>query len=119
MNALNSRIPESGTVVGTGPEGQSRARIMQGDHAQVGPVHLGVLAARHRAPDGQGEVFARLRIGNRQEADTVEVRGGDVVDLGEAGTLHVVQIAPQDPRHAGPDMPGRARGAVFVEHAPR
>lgn len=119
MNAQRGRIPEVGTVVGEGLDGQARARIMQGDHAQVGPVHIGVLAARYRDSEAQDEVFARLLLGNGQESDAVEVLGGDVVGLGDVGVLHIVQIAPQDPRHRGPDMPGRARGAVFVEHSPR
>lgn len=117
MNEQRSRIPESGTVVGEGPDGQARARIMQGGHAQIGPVHVAVLAARHRGAEGRGEIFARLMLGNRRGSETIEVSDGDVVDLDEAGALHIVQIAPQDPQHAGPDMPARARGAVFVEHA--
>lgn len=119
MNARQSRIPEVGTVVGQGPDGQARARIMQGNHAQVGPVHIGVLAARHRDADGQGEVFARLLLGDGQTSEAVEVIDGDVIDLGDAGALAIVQIAPENPQRQGPDMPGRARGAVFVEHSAR
>jgi hypothetical protein len=124
-------------VVGAGPEGQPRARILQGTRTRLGPLLIGVLAARRRTPakaagaaDGAAaarsaaeadvagtadEVFARLQLGDGERLETLEVVAGDEVDLGTGGRLRIEGVIPQDPEHSGPGMPTSARGAVFVE----
>lgn len=137
MNQIRPVPPPGGTVVGAGPEGQPRARILQGTRTHLGPLLIGVLAARHRTPaeaaaaadgdgaadggaaadrvDAAGEVFARLQLGDGERMEALEVVAGDEVDLGTAGRLRIEGVTPQDPEHSGPGMPTSARGAVYVE----
>lgn len=143
MTEMRPVPPPSGTVVGTGPEGQPRARILQGTRTHLGPLLIGVLAARRRTPaeaagaadravtadragaaGGAGAadragaadgVFARLQLGDGERMETLEVIAGDEVDLGTAGRLRIEGVTPQDPDHSGPGMPASARGVVFVE----
>ena len=137
MNQIRPVPPPGGSVVGAGPEGQPRARILQGTRTHLGPLLIGVLAARRRtqaeksgavdsagAADGDAaadrvgaadEVFARLQLGDGERMETLEVVAGDEVDLGAAGRLRIEGITPQDPEHSGPGMPASARGAVYVE----
>lgn len=95
-----------------------RAQIVQGLQAEVGPLLIGVMAAREGTlDDGSTGLFAKLRILSKEASWIKTMRPSESVDLDGLGVLTLVGVRPPDPDEAQ-SFESDNRGVVGLEFRP-